>query len=217
MLIEFKNNNKNKFVIFIICIEFLFLFKKYARLNDSKFESYYSKYLCSFLILNNENNCIKEVFNNYDFFYFIKDIKKNVNLTINMKNVSLIENIMMIIGIIPFLKNNSVIRYVINDSETNKIFRILFKYKKIENGQIYIDFSDFKTIKNKLGNLINFIWEIIPQKHILNNIRYIINNYYDDSCINFFEKALNKNYEYFIKKNQKIVSVNSYRQKLLSK
>ena len=76
MLIEFKNNNKNKFVIFIICIEFLFLFKKYARLNDSKFESYYSKYLCSFLILNNENNCIKEVFNNYDFFYFIKDIKK---------------------------------------------------------------------------------------------------------------------------------------------
>lgn len=217
MLIEFKNNNKNKFVIFIICIEFLFLFKKYARLNDSKFESYYSKYLCSFLILNNENNCIKEVFNNYDFFYFIKDIKKNVNLTINMKNVSLIENIMMIIGIIPFLKNNSVIRYVINDSETNKIFRILFKYKKIENGQIYIDFSDFKTIKNKFGNLINFIWEIIPQKHILNNIRYIINNYYDDSFINFFEKALNKNYEYFIKKNQKIVSVNSYRQKLLSK
>lgn len=217
MLIEFKNNNKNKFVIFIICIEFLFLFKKYARLNDSKFESYYSKYLCSFLILNNENNCIKEVFNNYDFFYFIKDIKKNVNLTINMKNVSLIENIMMIIGIIPFLKNNSVIRYVINDSETNKIFRILFKYKKIENGQIYIDFSDFKTIKNKFNNLINFIWEIIPQKHILNNIRYIINNYYDDSCINFFEKALNNNYEYFIKKNQKIVSVNSYRQKLLSK
>ena len=157
MLIEFKNNNKNKFLIFIICIEFLFLFKKYVRLNDSKFESYYSKYLCSFLILNNENNCIKEVFNNYDFFYFIKDIKKKVNLTINMKNVSLIENIMMIIGIIPFLKNNSIIRYVINDSETNKIFRILFKYKKIENGQIYIDFSDFKTIKNEFGNLINFI------------------------------------------------------------
>ena len=169
------------------------------------------------MILNNENKCINEVFNNYDFFYFTKDINKNVYLTINIKNALLIENIMMIIGIIPFLKNNSVIRYVINDSETNKIFRILFKYKKIENGQIYIDFSDFKTIKNKFGNLINFIWEIIPQKHILNNIRYIINNYYDDSFINFFEKALNKNYEYFIKKNQKIVSVNSYRQKLLSK
>ena len=169
------------------------------------------------MILNNENKCINEVFNNYDFFYFIKDINKNVYLTINIKNALLIENIMMIIGIIPFLKNNSVIRYVINDSETNKKFRILFKYKKIENGQIYIDFSDFKTIKNKFGNLINFIWEIIPQKHILNNIRYIINNYYDDSFINFFEKALNKNYEYFIKKNQKIVSVNSYRQKLLSK
>ena len=116
------------------------------------------------MILNNENKCINEVFNNYDFFYFIKDINKNVYLTINIKNALLIENIMMIIGIIPFLKNNSVIRYVINDSETNKIFRILFKYKKIENGQIYIDFSDFKTIKNEFDNLINFM---INKKYFL--------------------------------------------------
>jgi hypothetical protein len=169
------------------------------------------------LILNNENTCIDKVLNNYDFFYFIKDVKKNVNLSINIKKASLIENIIIILGIIPFLKNNSIIRYDINTYETNKIFRTLFNYKEIKYGKIFIDFSDFQTVKKKFNNLINYIWELIPQKPILDNLRYIIDNYYDDSCLNIFEKALNRNYEYFIKNNKKTVSTNSFKKKLLSK
>lgn len=217
MLFKFKNTYIKKLAIFIICIEFLFSFKTYLRLNEGEFETYYSQYLCSLLILNDEKNCLNEVFNNYDFFYYITDIRKNINLSINIKKASLIENIIIIIGIIPFLKNNSVLRYDIGISEANKIFTKIFKSKKIKNGIIFIDFSDFETIKTEFNNLINYIWELIPKKYILDNLRYIISNYYDDSCLDIFEKSLNKNYEYFIKKYQNNEKINNYKKQLISK
>ena len=61
------------------------------------------------------------------------------------------------------------------------------------------------------------IWDIIPKKTILDNIRYIISNYYDDSCLYIFEKSLNKNYRYFIKNNEKILSIDGFKNKLISK
>ena len=72
-------------------------------------------------------------------------------------------------------------------------------------------------MKRDFNNLINYIWEFIPQKHILDNLRYIISNYYDDSCTNIFEKTLNRNYEYFIKNNKSIAFKNSFKKKLISK
>ena len=108
--IEFKNNNKTKFIIIILFIKFLLLFKIIYRISNSELETYYSQYLCSLLILNNGKYCLNEVLNNYDFFYFIKGIKKNVYLSINIKRLSLIENIIILLGIIPFLKNNSFMK-----------------------------------------------------------------------------------------------------------
>ena len=210
MKIEFKKKNKTKIIIIILFIKFLLLFKKIYRISNSELETYYSQYLCSLLILNNGKYCLNEVLNNYDFFYFIKGIRKNVNL-------SIIENIIILLGIIPFLKNNSIIRYGINTYESNKLYKKLFSYKKIKNGKIHIDFSDFKTVKTDFNNLINYIWEFIPQKQILDNLRYIISNYYNDSCANIFEKTLNRNYEYFIKYNKSIVFNNSFKKELISK
>ena len=207
-------NYQNKFAIIIIFIEFLLFLSILYRLNNRKFEFYYSKYLCSLLILSNSNTCVNEILNNYDFFYYVKDTRKNVILSINNRRGSLIENIMIIIGIIPFLNEKSVIIYHINTDETNKIYQILFDYKNISYGKIYIDFNDFKTVKKKFNILIDYIWEFIPQKKLLDNIRYIISNYYDDSCLYIFEKALNRNYEYYLKK--KNVS-NSLIKELVSK
>ena len=177
------------------------MFKKIYGIYNSELETYYRQYLCSLLILNNGKYCLNEVLNNYDFFYFIKGIRKNVYLSINIKRLSLIENIIILLGIIPFLKNNSIIRYGINTYESNKLYKKLFSYKKIKNGKIHIDFSDFKTVKTDFNNLIN----------------YIISNYYNDSCANIFEKTLNRNYEYFIKYNKSIVFNNSFKKELISK
>lgn len=216
MIINLKKNYK-KFAIIAIFLGILFLINIYFKLNNNRFESYYSQYLCSLLILKNGKSCIKEVLNNYDFFYFIKDFRKNVDLSINIKRAPLIENIMIIIGIIPFLKYNSVIRYYANTDEIYKKLGNLFFYKNIKSREINIDFFDFETVKIKFNNLINYIWETIPPKQILDNIRYIISNYYDDSCLYIFEKSLNHNYEYFIKNNEKIVSSDEFKKKYISK
>ena len=63
-------------------------------LEDNQFDFYYSKYLCSFFNLENEKNCTEEILFNYDFFYEIKKIKRNVNISIDIKK-SLLENIFL--------------------------------------------------------------------------------------------------------------------------
>lgn len=142
---------------------------------------------------------MKEILTNYDFFYEIEDIKKNIILSIDIRK-TLIENIILIIGIIPFLKKNSFIQYKINSKEANKIFKFIFNHKDSNNKINMINKKDISHIKRNFESLVNNIWEFIPQKKILDNIRYIINNYYDSSCSHQFEKSLNKNYEYYISK-----------------
>ena len=175
-------------------------------LGDYSFEFYYTKYLCSFFILENEKNCSKEILNNYDFFYNIKEIRRDVNLLIDFKK-SLIENIFLIVGIIPFLKFNSSIEYQITNKESNKLYKLLFSKKNKKQNKFKIDINDFETIKNKFNQLINNIWEFpLSNKKILDNIRYIINNYYNQSNTLLFEEILIKNYDYYISKNIKAFS-----------
>ena len=173
---------------------------------DDSFEFYYSKYLCSFFILNSNRNCTKEILNNYDFFYDVEKIKGNITVSIDVQK-SLIENVFFLIGIIPFLKFNSTLEYNINCKECNKLFKILFKYKEKKDKKIIINITDFETIQNNFNNLINYIWEFpLHKKIILDNIRFIISNYYNDTCLYLFEKALNNNYYYYIKNNYKFFS-----------
>jgi hypothetical protein len=158
---------------------------------------------------------MKEILTNYDFFYEIKGIKKNIILSIDIKK-TLIENIILIIGIVPFLKNNSFIKYKINSNEVNKIFKFIFNHKHLKNKIFIIDKKDILSIKRNFESLVDNIWESIPQKKILDNIRYIINNFYDSSCSNQFEESLNKNYDYYISKNIKFLSKEDF-EDLISK
>ena len=42
------------------------------------------------------------------------------------------------------------------------------------------------------------MWELIPKQFMLDNFRYIINNYYNESNLNVFEESLNMNYKSYI-------------------
>jgi hypothetical protein len=46
--------------------------------------------------------------------------------------------------------------------------------------------------------LLYYIWELIPKQFMLNNIRYFINNYYNESNLVVFEESLNLNYKSYI-------------------
>ena len=46
--------------------------------------------------------------------------------------------------------------------------------------------------------LLYYIWEFIPKQFMLDNIRYFINNYYNESNLVVFEESLNLNYKSYI-------------------
>ena len=60
-----------------------------------------------------------------------------------------------------------------------------------------IRINDSEIVKDKFNILINDIWDFPQNKNILDNLRYIINNYYDEYCANIFWESLNKNLDYY--------------------
>ena len=209
----------NIILLIVLIIIKSFIQKVIYNIEDTKdndnFDSYYSKYICNFFILNYEKNCINEILSDYNFFYNIKKIKPNINLLLHI-NKSLIKNLLVIIGIIPFLKYNSTLQLKINNNKRNQVINYLFNYKNIKQRKIIIDINDLEVIKDNFSRLINYRWEFFPGKRLLDNFRYIINNFYDESCSDILDKALNKNYQYYIKENRNYLSEKTYG-KLLSK
>ena len=64
-----------------------------------------------------------------------------------------------------------------------------------------------KYLLEKFNDLINYKWEFIPNKELLNNIRYIINNYYNNSYLEIFDKSLNLNFKYFLRNKKDYLSL----------
>ena len=193
------NNSFIKYVFlsifFFISLYICFLKKKYDEiiinfpkqknyLNYNSLEFYFSQYLCD-LIVSKKDNCAKEIFTNYNFFYEIEYIKRDVNIFVDMEK-SFIENLFLIIGIIPFLKFNSTIYYSINNKGSQKLYKIILNYKKKKNNIISINIKDLPTFKKRFYHSINYIWEISLSKKILDIMRFIIDNYYDDNCYNIY-------------------------------
>ena len=187
--------------------------KKYIK--HKRLELYFSEFLCHLLVINDKNNCKKQLIIDYNFFYYDIAIENNINLYID-NNISFIENLLILIGLVPFLKHNSTLEFKINNEIAKQLFQEKFNYKSIKNSSYTFYISDLEVIKNKLNDLIDYIWEFLPSKKILDIIRYIINNYYDDSCNEIFEEVLNKNYAYFIQHNNNNLS-NKAKEKLMSK
>ncbi len=167
-----------------------------------------------FFILTKDKNNINllndKFINPFIYKNFMNNInilkKKNVDLIFNDKK-SKIENIMKLIGILPFLQNNLIIF-----KKRNKIIYELFKSfinnRQINNNIIKIDKNCFDYLKKNFNNIINFKWELIPKLDIINNVRHIIHNYYNEFCLDIFDKSLNLNLNYYINKNKYKLSFN---------
>ena len=211
-------NDKMYNIIKNIFIKFCLLFFIIAIILDevnhkkdiNNLENYFSQSICKILYFTINYNCSLKLFANNDFYEDIKEINSNIDLLINIK-ISKLENIFLLLGIIPFLKNNSTLSYKINNKEIYNFIKELFKNKKkkINHKFIKLDFIDFKCFNEKLEELLNYKWELIPEKIILDNIRYIIDNYYNESNFDIFQKSLYMNYNFDIQLKKKEITFNN--------
>lgn len=196
------------YFIYKICTKlFLFLLivnliiKKDNFQKDVKdIEYYFSQSLCQLLIFSINYKCSKNFFENDNLYLDIFEINSNVNLLINFKK-SKLENILLLLSIIPFLKNNSTLSYKINDKDIYKFLKKILK-NKIKYKIIKLDYNDLYLFNITMKELLYYEWELIPKQIIMNHFRYIINNYYNEINLDSFQNILNINYKAYI--NNKI-------------
>lgn len=196
----FKNICIKLFLFFVI-INIIFE-ENCKKKEEHKLENYYSKLICKFFYFTINYNCSETIFSNTSFYDEILEINRDINLLINVKK-SKLENILLLVGIIPFLKNNSTLSYKINNKEINIFLKKTFKNKKIKYKIIKFDFNDFNIFNIKINELLNYKWELVPGKFMLDNIRYVINNYYNESNFEIFQISSNMNYNFFIQNKRK--------------
>lgn len=204
-----KKNEASKLIkiLIIINISLNIYNHTFAIIKDKKYIEYYISYsICKLLRFKVDYFCINNILNDSNFYEEKVDIISNVNLFINIKKTK-IENLLLLIVLLPFLKNNSILLYKINDREIYKLFRIIFKDKKIQNKIIEINEYDIINIIEKFIDLLYYKWEFIPNKKILIIIRYIINNFFNESCLAIFDKSLNFNFKNFIQNKINIFSL----------
>ena len=158
--------------------------------------NYFSQSICQLLSFSINYNCSDNFFTNSNFYIDILEINNNVNLLMNI-NKSRLENIILFLSIIPFLKNNSTISYKINDKVLYKFFKKILN-KKIKNRIIKLDYNDLFFFNERMKELLFFKWELMPKQVILDNLRYIINNHYNETNSVLFQKSLNMNYMSYI-------------------
>jgi hypothetical protein len=157
---------------------------------------YFSQSICQLLTFSINYKCSDKFFTDANLYFDILEINSNVNLLINI-NRSRLENIILFLSIIPFLKNNSTLSYKINDKGLFNFFKKISN-KKIKNKIIKLDYNDLFCFNTRLKELLFYKWELMPKQFILDNLRYIINNYYKETNSILFQQALNMNYRLYI-------------------
>lgn len=208
-----KYNNFKISKIYIIIIFFIIIYENNETKENKPFEEYFKDNFCEILTLNTHSDCLDSLFTNYNFFSEWKEISQNRSILkfghyqkkIENLNASHIENLLLLIGVIPFLKNKSSIYFQINNKNLLDSLKGIFTTEKIKNNIIKFTENDFYSVE-KLINLLNYKWEIIPSQNIINIIRHIIDNYYDESLLKALDDALNLNFNYYIKSNLKSLS-----------
>ena len=138
---------------------------------------------------------------NNHYFEFIRNINKNDLYYLLNKKEHKIEIIFLLINAIPFIRE----KIIIKNNKNKKIYLLMkdiFKNKIINNDYIFIDNNDYYYLTQKFDDIINYEWEFIPNKILIDNLRFIINNYYNEKCLRIFEKSLNYNFKIYIEKKK---------------
>lgn len=141
-----------------------------------------------------------------NFFNEINETSRNITLLIELNRTN-IENLIILIGTIPFVKNNSIFLYHVKNVKTYEIIKKILRNKTISNKNIIMTEKDFQLIKKNIIKFLNYKWELIPNQNILNIIRFALNNYYNEVDFQLFDKILNINFKYYI--NSNILSIDA--------
>jgi hypothetical protein len=177
-----------KNILFFFIIKFI-LDQQYIKKEVNNLGYYFSQSACQFLFYSINYKCSMNFFTNDNIYNDILEINSNVNLLMNIKQ-SKIENIILLIGIIPFLKNNSTLSYKINNKGIYNFFNKILN-KKIKHKVIKFNYNDLFIFNKNMKKLLNYEWELIPKKLMLDNLRFIINNYYNETNLVVFQESLN--------------------------
>ena len=192
-----------KIFLFFLILD-LFFEKENEQKGINNLEFYFSRSICQFLFFTANYKCPKNFLINDNFYNDILEINSNINLLMNFKK-SKLENIILLLGIIPFLKNNSTLSYKIKDRPFYEFCKKTFN-KKIKYKIIKLDYNDLFFFNIIMKELLYYRWELIPKKIILDHLRYIINNYYNETNFDIFEKSLNMNYKLYIQNKIKEIT-----------
>ena len=193
------------FLLFlIIIITIIIIEEEDLKKSNNILEKYFSQSICNFFYFTINYNC-SSIFSHHDFYEDVLEMNNKIDLLMNIK-ISKLENIFLLLGIIPLLKNNSTLSYKINNKEIYNYVKKTFKNKKINQKIIKFDYNDFNTFNEKVEELLNYKWELIPEKVMLDNLRYIINNYYNESNFDIFQKSLYMNYDFYIQRKRKEIT-----------
>ena len=204
-------------LIIIYLINNLYLKKRKYYINSKKYYNCYFINENNNLELDDNINCFKKGFISINNLIEIENHSQEIDALILDFNVSRIENLLILIGIFPFIKNNSFILINIRKKLTYQIIKNLLKTRPTEKNKNIILFQkDLLFLYNNFTDLISYKWELIPSFSLLNNIRYIINHYYTDKFLDIYDNILNVNFKDYISKNKASLSYQDIK-KLMSK
>ena len=171
-----------------------------------------------FLIFDFEDNALNNRINNItnDILKDFNIISENDKDSLLKIKASKIENIILLVEIMPFLKKDLLI-YLNNNKDLFKLFKKIFYEKEIfNNNTLRITRKDIYYLIVNFNELWNYKWEIFPELEEINKVRYIINNYYNESFLEIFDKALNFNLRLYIQNKKNKFSLKEIKQ-LMSK
>ena len=119
ILFEYILNKKVIIIFILLIIYFQIQLNIYFDNNyiSNSLENNFAKYMCKVFILEMNSNCFNDIYINKNFYDNLKDVKQNIRLSLNNINKSKIENIIILIGLMPFIKGKSKIEYIIKNKD----------------------------------------------------------------------------------------------------
>ena len=180
------------------------------RIGNQSFQFSYSNYSGNIKNLNSflkTNDYIK--FNNSLYSVDLDNYIKKIDFLVLKFEKTKIENIFILIIIFPFLKENCTILYQIGNKNRLNIYKNTFEGIKISKNLYTICLNDLIYFIDNF-KVFYYDWEIIPDNYLTNCLRYIINNYYNETLLNIFDKSLNLNLKRYIKIMKNNLSFNEF-------